>query len=80
MNPLRPASPLALPILALFVILFTGIGVMFWHAPIPADELTPAQSNLISIGDWMVKASVGAILGLVGGARIAAANGKGGSS
>ncbi len=53
---------------------------MFWHAPVPDDELTRAQINLISIGDWMVKASVGAILGLVGGARIAAVNGNGGSS
>ncbi len=51
---------------------------MFWHAPIPADELTPAQTNLISIGDWMVKASVGAILGTIGGVRIATvANGNG---
>ena len=76
MNPLKLTPHLALPVLALFVILFTGIGVMFWHAPVPDDELTRAQANLISIGDWMVKASVGAILGLVGGARIATANGK----
>ena len=48
---------------------------MFWHAPISADELTPAQTNLISIGDWMVKVSVGAILGVIGGARVATANG-----
>ena len=50
---------------------------MFWHAPISADELTPAQTNLISIGDWMVKVSVGAILGVIGGARVATANGGG---
>ena len=79
MNPLRPTSPLAPPVLVLFVILYTGMGVMFWHAPIPADELTPAQSNLISIGDWMVKASVGAILGIIGGVRVAKANGVGAS-
>ena len=66
-------------LLVLFMLCTGGIGVMFWHAPIPADELTPAQTNLISIGDWMVKVSVGAILGVIGGARVATANGKGGS-
>lgn len=65
-------------LLVLFMRCTGGIGVMFWHAPIPADELTPAQTNLISIGDWMVKVSVGAILGVIGGARVAIANGNGG--
>lgn len=74
-NPLRPTSPLAWPMLALFVILFTGIGIMLWHAPVPTDKLTLAQTNLINIGDWMVKASVGAILGVIGGARVARING-----
>ena len=65
-------------LLVLFMLCTGGIGIMFWHAPIPADELTPAQTNLISIGDWMVKASVGAILGTIGGVRIATvANGGG---
>lgn len=48
---------------------------MLWHAPVPTDKLTLAQTNLINIGDWMVKASVGAILGVIGGARVARSNG-----
>ena len=34
-------------------------------------RLTPAQNNLLEIADWMVKASIGAILGLIGGRRLA---------
>ena len=54
-------SNLALPVFTLFVVLFTGIGVMLWLTPFPAEELTPAQTNLLTIADWMVKVSVGAI-------------------
>ena len=48
-----------------------GGGVLIWLAPVSADRITPAQSNLVEIADWMVKASVGAILGLIGGQRLA---------
>lgn len=40
------------------------------HTPFPAEELTPAQTNLLTIADWMVKVSVGAILGLVGAGKV----------
>ncbi len=49
-----------------------GGGVMVWLAPVSADEITPAQSNLLEIADWMVKASIGAILGLIGARSLAA--------
>jgi len=39
---------------------------MAWLADVPADDFTPAQHNLLTIADWMVKASIGAILGCAG--------------
>ena len=77
LNRLNPVLHLILSAVILLSLIVGGIGVMMWLAPIPADELTPAQTNLISIGDWMVKASVGAILGVVGGSRVAMSNGGG---
>ena len=59
---------------SLTFLIFLGGGVLVWLAPVPADSLTPAQNNLIVIADWMVKASIGATLGLIGGRRLA--NGK----
>ena len=43
-----------------------GLSILVWLAPIPSDSLTPAQQSLLNIADWMVKASIGAILGFVG--------------
>ena len=60
--------------LVLVGLVILGGGVLVWLAPVTADRLTPAQNNLIVIADWMVKASIGAILGLIGGRRLA--NGK----
>ena len=48
-----------------FIIL--GGGVFVWLAPVPADQITPAQGNLIEIADGMAKTSFGAILGFAGG-------------
>ena len=55
----------------LFSIVVLGGGVLVWLAPVPDGQLTKAQDNLIEIADWMVKASIGAILGLIGGQRLA---------
>ena len=60
-------SRLLWPVLILFVLLFTGIGVMLWFAPVPDGELTQIQTNLANVADWMVKMSMGAIIGLVAG-------------
>ena len=54
-----------------------GVGVLVWLAPVADEHLTPAQSNLISIADWIIKASVGAILGFAGGIGMAARTGRG---
>ena len=61
--------------LVLLSLVLGGISIMMWLAPISGDELTPAQSNLITIADWMVKVSVGAILGLAGAGRVASNGG-----
>ena len=44
-----------------------GVSILVWLAPVPADAYTPAQESLLAIADWMVKASVGALLGFAGG-------------
>ena len=44
-----------------------GVSILVWLAPVPADAYTPAQDSLLTIADWMVKASVGALLGFAGG-------------
>ena len=62
-------------LLALLTLIMMGVGILVFLAPVPVDLLTPAQENLLVIGDWMVKVCVGAILGL-GGARLAPAVGR----
>jgi len=52
--------------IGLFALVIMGIGVMAWLADVPADVFTPAQRNLLTVADWMVKASIGAILGFAG--------------
>ena len=69
-----PASWIFLGMFALF---FCGVGILYALSEPKADELNPAQESLITIGDWVVKASVGAILGFAGGAGLASKNGDG---
>ena len=63
-------------LLALLTLIMMGVGILVYLAPVPVDRLTPAQGNLLVIGDWMVKVCVGAILGL-GGARLVPAGARG---
>ena len=62
---------------ALFTILLGGIGILLYVASFPPDQFNAAHDSLITIGDWMVKVSIGAILGL-GGARLTMARRNGG--
>ena len=67
--PWAPAALLGLAVL--------GISVLVWLAPVPSEAYTPAQESLLDIADWMVKASVGALLGFAGGraaSRLAASS------
>ena len=57
--PWAPPAFLALAVL--------GVSILVWLAPVPADAYTPAQDRLLDIADWMVKASIGALLGFAGG-------------
>ena len=54
---------------ALFAIMLVGIGILLYVASFPPERFNAAHDTLITIGDWMVKVSIGAILGL-GGARL----------
>ena len=64
-----PSTNLSVALLLGLIVL--GGGVLIWLAPVSADRITPAQTNLVEIADWMVKASVGAIFGIIGGQRLA---------
>lgn len=63
-------------ILFLMGVVVLGVGILVWLVPVTEAEMTPAQRNLLNIGDWLVKASVGAMLGF-GGARLAYRDGSG---
>ena len=63
-------------LITLFGLVVLGVGILALLSPFPADRLTPAQENLLIIGDWMVKVSVGAIIGL-GGSRLTASGKRG---
>ena len=54
---------------ALVMIVVGGIGILLYVASFPPDHFNEAHERLIAIGDWMVKVSIGATLGL-GGARL----------
>ena len=77
LNRLNPILRLFLSAVILFGLIVSGIGVMVYLSPYPADQITPARDRLLDIADWAVKASVGAILGIVGGSA-ASSNGRGG--
>ena len=53
-------------LIVLFGLVVLGGGVLVWMAPVPAEDMTPAKEILINIADWMIKASVGALLGFAG--------------
>ena len=59
----------------LLAMILLGGGVLVWLSPVPADLLTPAQTNLIYLSDTMVKGAIGAIIGFAGARWIGRANG-----
>ena len=67
--------PTAWILLVLVAIAAAGISIQFWMADVSADAMNPAHENLLATADWMVKASIGAILGF-SGARLAIRNGQ----
>ena len=65
-----------LPILFMLVaVAGMGVSILLWLTPVQVGDITPAQDRLMNIADWMVKASIGAILGY-SGARLAARGGN----
>lgn len=57
----------------LLSLVVAGLGILIWLSPILAGEMTPGQQNLMNIGDWIVKSSLGAIFGFAG-ARLSISN------
>ena len=53
-------------LIVLLGLIILGGGVLVWMAPVPAEDMTPARDILLNIADWMIKASVGALLGFAG--------------
>ena len=66
-------------LIVLFGLVLLGGGVLVWMAPVPVEEMTPARELLLNIADWMIKASVGAILGFAG-SRLAVRRSRDGTS
>ena len=69
-------TPLFVQLAVPFTILVLGLGILVWLASVPGDPLDAARSNLLGIADWMIKASVGALLGFGGNAGIRARSGN----
>lgn len=76
-NPMRGGINPSIMLIALFALIALGVSILVLLSNVPADQLTPAQENLITSVDWMVKVSVGAILGLGGYHLTTLARGKG---
>jgi len=58
-------------------LLAIGFGIWIWLSTIPDGELTTAQSDLLTTVDWLIKVSVGVLLGLGSNAGIKAISGNG---
>lgn len=68
--------PILWIVMILVAIAVVGIGLLYSLTPIPSDQMNPAHDALLTIADWMVKSSIGALLGFTGAVRLSARNGK----
>lgn len=75
MNHSNERMPLRGILIILFAIAVVGLVILVWLAPVSAADMTPAQDRLLNVGDWMLKAAIGAILGFAG-ANLAARDGS----
>ncbi len=57
-------------------LLILGFGIWIWLSTIPDGELTTAQSDMLTTADWIIKVSVGVLLGLGSNASTRARNGN----
>lgn len=62
-------------LLALLALVAASGGVLIWLAPVPAEQVTPAQNRLIEAADTMLKGASGAIIGFLGARRYLPGNG-----
>ena len=59
---MKPTLPEILALLALFALFAMGVGALIWLSPVPAEQMTPVQNDLLELGDTLAKVSFGAIL------------------
>ena len=60
---------------ASFALIILGGGVLVWLAPVPAEQITPAQDDLRNLADTIVKGGLGAIAGFFGSRSYRPGNG-----
>ena len=46
-----------------FALIGAGGSVLIWLAPVPAEQMTPAQNDLRELADTVVKAGLGVLVG-----------------
>ena len=60
-----------------FALIVMGGSALVWLAPVPAEEITPAQDNLIELADTVVKVGLGVLAGFFGARPFRRGNGGG---
>ena len=58
-----------------FALIVMGGSALVWLAPVPAEEITPAQDNLIELADTVVKVGLGVLAGFFGARPFRRGNG-----
>ena len=51
-------------LIVLFALIALGVSILVLLADIPAERMTPAHKTLLTVGDGLIKLSIGAILGM----------------
>ena len=62
-------------LVAAFALIGAGGGALIWLAPVPAEQMTPAQNDLRELADTVVKAGLGVLAGFFGARPFQQGNG-----
>ena len=63
-----------------FALILAAGSVLIWMALITGDTLSPGESIVINLADWVVKFCLGVLAGYIGGAKLMRGKGKGAGS
>ena len=58
-----------------FALIGAGGSVLIWMAPVPAEQMTPAQNDLRELADTVVKAGLGVLVGFFAARPFQSGNG-----